>query len=454
MPIPGTVQITGQLAPTSTSDVFATHAAIYSAGGMREVADHATRNAFGTTYPARISLGMLITTQNDNLVWQLNTATPAGTNADWTQFGAGGGTVTLGFVQGRLTLQSGVPVPFTDQIGKTTIYFTPYNGNLWTLFDGTNWTTYAFAEIALALGTLVNNTNYDVYGFENAGVPSLDPPLAWRAGPVAISAATTATPIVITATAHGLSTGDEAYISAVGGINANGTWTVTVTGVNNFSLNTSVGVGIYTSGGRVQGRDGTTKPSLQDGRYCKTGDKTRLFLGTFRTTSATTTEDSGGGVTTQVPGNRLLWNLYNPDLCEMAYFDSTATWSYTSPAYRPFNNVTAAGANFVIGLQGRISKFEVFAACVCGTVSGSAGAGIGLDGLTALAIGNRPVIRQSFTNAGASSVTLQPNASWKSQIVPGVHQSVPLEFGASATTMLWIGAASPAQTGMYVEHYR
>ena len=91
MPIAGTVQITGQLAPTAASDVFATHAAIYALGGAREVADAATRNAFGTTYPARISKGMLIVTQNDNLCWQLNTATPAGTSADWTAFGAGGG---------------------------------------------------------------------------------------------------------------------------------------------------------------------------------------------------------------------------------------------------------------------------------------------------------------------------------------------------------------------------
>ena len=46
-----------------------------------------------------------------------------------------------------------------------------------------------------------------------------------------------------------------------------------------------------------------TTVTLQDGRYCKNGDKTRLWLGSFLTTSTTTTEDS--------EINRLLFNMYN-----------------------------------------------------------------------------------------------------------------------------------------------
>ena len=46
-----------------------------------------------------------------------------------------------------------------------------------------------------------------------------------------------------------------------------------------------------------------TAVTLQDGRYCKSGDKTRLYLGTFYTTSTTTTEDS--------VANRYLANFYN-----------------------------------------------------------------------------------------------------------------------------------------------
>ena len=65
-----------------------------------------------------------------------------------------------------------------------------------------------------------------------------------------ITGATNATPIVITSTAHGLITGDRVTIVNVGGNTAaNGTWTVTLVSANTFSLQTSVGNGVYTSGG-------------------------------------------------------------------------------------------------------------------------------------------------------------------------------------------------------------
>lgn len=69
---------------------------------------------------------------------------------------------------------------------------------------------------------------------------------------VAITNATNATPIVITATSHGLSTGNRVVITGVGGNTAaNGVWTITVTDANTFSLDGSVGNGAYTSGGFV-----------------------------------------------------------------------------------------------------------------------------------------------------------------------------------------------------------
>lgn len=66
----------------------------------------------------------------------------------------------------------------------------------------------------------------------------------------AITAATNASPIQITATAHGMSTGHRVSIAGVAGnTNANGVWTVTVVDANNFTLDTSTGNAAYTSGG-------------------------------------------------------------------------------------------------------------------------------------------------------------------------------------------------------------
>ena len=76
---------------------------------------------------------------------------------------------------------------------------------------------------------------------------------------VAITGATNATPIVITATAHGLVTGDRVTIASVGGnTNANGLRKVTVLTANTFSIQNEAtgaaiaGNGAYTSGGTLQ----------------------------------------------------------------------------------------------------------------------------------------------------------------------------------------------------------
>lgn len=73
---------------------------------------------------------------------------------------------------------------------------------------------------------------------------------------VAITAASNATPIQITAANHGYKNGQKTTISGVlGNSAANGTWTVTVVDSNNFTLNGSVGSGAYTSGGVAVNQD-------------------------------------------------------------------------------------------------------------------------------------------------------------------------------------------------------
>lgn len=65
-----------------------------------------------------------------------------------------------------------------------------------------------------------------------------------------ITNATNATPIVVTSAGHKLTTGTQVTISGVlGNTAANGDWQVTVIDPNNFSLNGSVGNGVYTQGG-------------------------------------------------------------------------------------------------------------------------------------------------------------------------------------------------------------
>lgn len=78
----------------------------------------------------------------------------------------------------RLTLTTAVPVTTEDVTGATTIYCTPYKGNRISLYDGTNWNVRTSAEFSLGLGTITSAKPYDVFCYDNAGVPTLEF-LAW-----------------------------------------------------------------------------------------------------------------------------------------------------------------------------------------------------------------------------------------------------------------------------------
>jgi hypothetical protein len=84
------------------------------------------------------------------------------------------------------------------------------------------------------------------------GLPA-DLPTAIGGPTLTVAGATNASPIVITTTApHGLVTGAQVAISLVqGNTAANGTFTITVTGPNSFTLDGSSGNGVWTAGGVV-----------------------------------------------------------------------------------------------------------------------------------------------------------------------------------------------------------
>lgn len=70
MPIPGTVPLTAQIAPTDPADVFPSHDDLFGKGGYRSVANAAARDAI----PAeRRREGMLVRTLDDGKYWRLKT---------------------------------------------------------------------------------------------------------------------------------------------------------------------------------------------------------------------------------------------------------------------------------------------------------------------------------------------------------------------------------------------
>ena len=84
--IPGSVPLSGKVAPTDTTDTFATHVDIYGEGGYMTVADQAERDAITA---ARRKQGMAVYVNADNKLYVLKNGV---TNNDWVEFsGSGGG---------------------------------------------------------------------------------------------------------------------------------------------------------------------------------------------------------------------------------------------------------------------------------------------------------------------------------------------------------------------------
>src|SRR5262245_19622881 len=75
--------------------------------------------------------------------------------------------------------------------------------------------------------------------------------------PLAITAATNATPVVITTPAHGIPVGDVAWVNVAnvgGNLGANGSWVAQAVTTTTLRLRGSVGTGAYTTGGTATRR--------------------------------------------------------------------------------------------------------------------------------------------------------------------------------------------------------
>ena len=84
--IPGSVPLTGKVAPTDTTDTFATHMDINGEGGYMTVADVTEREAITTE---RRKQGMAVFQNDTNELYILQDGV---TNADWVLFSGGGGS--------------------------------------------------------------------------------------------------------------------------------------------------------------------------------------------------------------------------------------------------------------------------------------------------------------------------------------------------------------------------
>lgn len=107
-----------------------------------------------------------------------------------------------------------------------------------------------------------------------------------------------------------------------------------------------------------------------NGRWMKSGDSTRMYLGSFRTTTVSgQTEDSAA--------KRYLWNYYNRVPVPVLKFDSTDSWGYTSTTIRQANGAAANQVDIVVGLAE--STLDLSLTGISTGAAGNISVGIGED---------------------------------------------------------------------------
>lgn len=201
--------------------------------------------------------------------------------------------------QGRVTLSTGVAVMTSTVSGATTVYYTPSNGNICPIYDGTNMVPTVFSELSqLTTDTTkspaacTTNSNYDIFVWNDGGTIRATRGPAW-------------------------------------------------------SSNTSRGTGVGTSELQLVNGIYLNKNAITNGPAANRG----TYVGTIRTNGTSTVDYSvGGSGSGGVAGSLGVWNMYNRNLTTATSIDSGASYTYSSATVRQARGSAGNQCSVLAGL--------------------------------------------------------------------------------------------------------
>lgn len=283
---------------------------------------------------------------------------------------------------GRLTLASGVPVMSTSQANKTTVYYTPYAGNLVPIYDGTNMIPTAFSELSQATtdttkspAAVAASKIYDLFVWNDSGTIRLSRGPAWT-----------------NATTRGYS----------------------LTMVNGILLNASA----ITNG-----------PAASRGTW----------VGTIASNSSSTI-DFIFGTFGPVAGVFNVWNAYNRVNVGCTVVDTGTSYTYSSTTWRQARASTAMQVSFVVGAaEDAVTAIYQNVNQMVAASSAVARIGVGYDTVTA------PSNNNAFQGVAASTLIISPNVPYTvNNPAPGTHYLAAMENsdGTNSNTFNLGGAVS------------
>jgi hypothetical protein len=160
----------------------------------------------------------------------------------------------------------------------------------------------------------------------------------------------------------------------------------------------------------------------------KAADPTRLYVGTFRSTSTTTTEDS--------KSKRFVWSMYNRVRRELSRIESTASWTMAAGGFRQANASTSNQVEYVAGFGDVALDLELRAMAQISGTARQVWVGIGLDSTTTEA---GTCLFGGFTPQALSlqDDVFQIGASYRGAPGFGYHKLVWLEACSGATATFY-----------------
>jgi hypothetical protein len=236
-----------------------------------------------------------------NNVLYVCTTTGTSVTAVWTAVNSSSATPVIPVPQGYLTPTSGTPVISSDVSAGTSVYYTPFVGNLCPIYNGSVFLPFTFTEKTLTLAAQhVADTHYDVFAFLDSGVVTIGTGPAWSTN------------------------------TAGSGARGTGPGTTQLTRVT----------GLWTNAVSMTARNGSTTYTVAANQG--------TYLGTILIdgTNGQITCHTSAGQTRRFA----IWNAFNRQPITLRVVDSTASWSYTTNTIRQSNGATGNVAKALCGL--------------------------------------------------------------------------------------------------------
>lgn len=297
--------------------------------------------------------------------------------------------------QGRLTLTSNTPIMTASVAAATTVYYTPFAGNILPLYNGTNMVPTVFTQLS-------NITTDSATG---------------KAGPAAV----------------GASSNYDLYVW-------NDSGTIRLTRSPAWTSNTNRGTGAATAervlvnGYYLNAQAITNGPAAQRGTW----------VGTVRSNASSTLDHIYPGIGTGgVAGYFHVWNAFNRVPVNGRIGDSSSNWSYNvANTWRAAN---ASATNFVSFVRGDdVEPVDAqYAQIVVSGASTSAAIGIGISSTT---------VNSSLNTYSNTAVIATLTARYTG--LPGIGSGyvAPLEHNSTTTASFYSGSGGNpwSQSGMTV----